>query len=329
MVKTNNSDNGNLPSLSALTAPLVACLIADAQALRLAVSTLANGTVVVDAGISVPGGLEAGRQIAEICMGGLGRVKLRAGKAFADWPWQIDVYSSNPVIACLASQYAGWSLEHGEGKGAYRAMGSGPGRAIGSREPLFDELGYRDKGKQACLVIEVSEPPPVELADKIAKQCKIKPESLTLILTPTTSLCGAVQVVARSLEVALHKVHALEFPLHQVIDGACTAPLCPPSNDFVTAMGRTNDAILFGGHAHLFVDCGDADAKDLAQRLPSSASKDYGKPFAEVFKAYKYNFYEIDPMLFSPARVTVTSMKTGKTFQAGKLDEKLLGQSFG
>jgi methenyltetrahydromethanopterin cyclohydrolase len=317
-----------LPSVNALTAPLVRAMIDEAVALRLAVEKLANGTVVVDAGIEVPGGLEAGRRIAEICLGGLGQVRLRAGTAFANWPWHLDVHTSDPVIACLGSQYAGWSLDHGEGKGAFRALGSGPARAMGSREELFDELGYRDKGTCACMVIEVGQLPPVEIADKIANQCGITPANLTLILTPTSSLAGGVQVVARSLEVALHKVHALGFPLEAIIDGAATAPVCPPSRDFITAMGRTNDAILFGGQAHLFVDSSDADAADLAQKLPSSASKDYGKPFAQIFKDCNYNFYDIDPMLFSPARVSVTSLKTGKTFHAGRLDEKLLEQSF-
>ncbi len=317
-----------LPSVNALTAPLVRAVIDEAVALRLASEKLANGTVVVDAGIEVPGGLEAGRRIAEICLGGLGQVRLRAGTAFANWPWHLDVHTSDPVIACLGSQYAGWSLDHGEGKGAFRALGSGPARAMGSREELFDELGYRDKGACACMVIEVGQLPPVEIADKIANQCGITPANLTLILTPTSSLAGGVQVVARSLEVALHKVHALGFPLEAIIDGAATAPVCPPSQDFITAMGRTNDAILFGGQTHLFVDSSDADAADLAQKLPSSASKDYGKPFAQIFKDYNYNFYDIDPMLFSPARVSVTSLKTGKTFHAGRLDEKLLEQSF-
>jgi methenyltetrahydromethanopterin cyclohydrolase len=318
----------NTPSVNALTAPLVQALMDDAAALRLAVDKLSNGTVVIDAGIQVPGGLEAGRRIAEICLGGLGQVRLRAGTVFANWPWHLDVYSFNPVIACLASQYAGWSLQHGEGKGAFFALGSGPARAMGSREELFKELGYRDPGERACMVIEVGQMPPVEVADKIASQCGIKPENLTLILTPTTSLAGSVQVVARSLEVALHKVHALGFPLEAIIDGAATAPVCPPSQDFITAMGRTNDAILFGGHVHLFVEANDVDVEDLARKLPSSASKDYGKPFAQIFKACNYNFYDIDPMLFSPAKVTVTSLKTGKTFQAGGLDEALLEQSF-
>lgn len=320
-------DNG-VPSVNALTAPLVQSLTADAQALRLRIETLSNGTTVVDAGIEVLGSLEAGRRIAEICLGGLGRVRLRAGNVFTNWGWQIDVHTLNPVIACLGSQYAGWSLQHGKGKGAFNALGSGPARAMGSSEELFEELGYRDPGDCACLVIEVSQMPPVEIADKIADKCGIEAEDLTLILTPTSSLAGSFQVVARSLEVGLHKIHALGFPLDKVIDGAATAPVCPPSEDFITAMGRTNDAILFGGQAHLFVDSSDDEARQLAEKLPSSASKDYGKPFAQIFKDYNYDFYQIDPMLFSPARVAVTTIKTGRTFHAGKLDEALLEQSF-
>ena len=317
------------PSVNTLTAPLVENLIENADTYRIAVQTLDNGARIVDAGIDVPGGLEAGRLITEICLGGLGSVSLRAGNTFSNWSWFLDVHSTNPVIACLGSQYAGWSLSHGEGKGAFNALGSGPGRAMGSREELFDELAYRDKAERACLVVEVDQAPPDELVDKIAAQCGISADRLTLILTPTSSLAGSIQVVGRVLEVSLHKVHSLNFPLEKVIDGAGSAPICPPGTDFLTAMGRTNDAILFGGYVHLFVDSDDEAASKLAEGLPSSSSKDYGKPFAEIFKAVNYDFYQIDPMLFSPAKVTVSSMQTGNSFHAGRLDEALLIESFG
>ncbi len=317
-----------LPSVNALSAPLVRQLIDDALTLRLKLRKLANGTRVIDAGIDATGGLEAGRKIAEICLGGLGRVSFRAAERFKKWTWHIEVQATNPVIACLGSQYAGWSLSHGEGKGSFHAMGSGPARAMGSSEELFEELGYHDQNESACLVLEVSQLPPLEVAEKVAAKCGIEPSDLTLILTPTTSLAGSVQVVARCLEVALHKVHTLGFPLERVADGLASAPVCPPSKDFITAMGRTNDAILFGGEAHLFVQADDLEAQDLAERLPSSASRDYGRPFAQVFKDYGYDFYKIDPMLFSPAQVAVTSLETGHTFHAGAMDEQLLEKSF-
>lgn len=316
------------PSVNQLAAPIAQKMIEQAEALRIGVETLSNGTTVIDAGVKVPGGLEAGRLVGEICLGGLGDVRFSFNGNFKRWRTSIDVYTSNPVIACLASQYAGWSLSHGEGKEKFQALGSGPARALGSNEPLFDELEYRDKSDTAIMVIEVDQTPPVELTDKIAERCKIKPANLTIILTPTSSLAGGVQVVARSLETSLHKSHELHFPLEKIIDGFASAPVCPPHKDFVRAMGRTNDAILFGGEVHLFVDAENDEAEQLANNLPSSASKDYGKPFADIFKDTGYDFYKIDPMLFSPASVTVTSLKSGKSFHAGKLDEALLDQSF-
>ncbi|MCG8380241.1 MAG: methenyltetrahydromethanopterin cyclohydrolase, partial [Proteobacteria bacterium] len=222
-----------------------------------------------------------------------------------------------------------WSLNHGEGKGSFNALGSGPARAIGSSEELYDELAYRDSADNACIVVEVDKLPPVEIADKIAERCNIPASALTIILTPTSSLAGAVQVVGRVLETSLHKAHALHFPLDKIIDGAGSAPICPPSQDFLTAMSRTNDAILFAGQIQLFVEASDDEAEELANKLPSSASADYGKPFGEIFKQVNYDFYKIDPMLFSPARVAVSSLTTGHTFHAGKIDLDLLDKSFG
>ena len=93
-------------------------------------------------------------------------------------------------------------------------------------------------------------------------------------------------------------------------------------------MGRTNDAILFGGYVQLQVKCNDAEAEKLANELPSSASKDYGKPFAEIFKSVNMDFYKIDPLLFSPAKVQITNIVTGNVFIGGALDEMLLNTSF-
>ena len=309
-------------------APLVENLIVNAESLRLDVSNLNDGTRIIDAGINAKGGIEAGRLIAEICMGGLGVVKLRASTNFHHWSWHVDVHSSNPVMACLASQYAGWSLSHGEGKDAFHALGSGPARTSGSNEPLFDELKYHDSTSKTCIVIEVDRIPPVELTSKIAKMCNVPNNELTVILTPTSSLAGTVQIISRVLETSLHKAHELHFPLENIIDGAGSAPLCPPSNDFLTAMSRTNDSILFAGQIQLFVEATDEDAEELANALPSSTSKDYGKPFGEIFKDVNYDFYKIDPMLFSPAKVSVSSLTTGHTFHAGKIDLDLLDKSY-
>ena len=317
------------PAINALTAPLVEALLEEADGLRLDVRRLENGCRLVDAGIEAQGGLEAGRRIAEICLGGLGNVSLSGSGQVAGWPVSVQVHASDPVLACLGSQYAGWSLSHGEGKGAFHALGSGPARALALKETLFDELDYRDSHDRTCLVLEVEKPPPLPLVEKIARDCGVGPSDLTLILTPTRSVAGTVQIVARVLEVAMHKAHALGFDLSGIRDGIGSAPLPPPAPDFVTAMGRTNDAILFGGQVQLFVSGADAAAEDLAARLPSSASRDYGRPFAEVFEAYGHDFFQIDPMLFSPARVTVSVLDSGHSYSGGRLDVGLLQASFG
>lgn len=321
-------------SVNKLTQPLVKHLIDNADKLRLGVEVLENGCTIIDAGIKVPGGLEVGRIIAEICMGGMGTVSLNHSAYTNHWPLSVNVHSSNPVLACLGSQYAGWSLSHEK----YYALGSGPARAMatklkdGQQEPveaLYKELDYTDAFETTALVIENDAIPPLAIIEKVASACNIAPAKLTIIVTPTSSLAGGVQVVARVLEVAMHKAHALHFPLENIVDGSGSAPVCPPHPNFVKAMGRTNDAILFAGQVHLFVKGSDEAAEKLAKELPSSTSKDYGRPFAEIFKQYDYDFFKIDAMLFSPASVIVTAVDSGKTFRAGKLDNALLDLSFG
>jgi methenyltetrahydromethanopterin cyclohydrolase len=321
-------------SINKLTQPLVNHLIVNADALRIGVEQLKNGCTIIDAGIHAPGGLEAGRIIAEICMGGLGKVAISHSSYTSNWPLSVNVHTSNPVLSCLGSQYAGWSLSHEK----YYALGSGPARAMATKikdekkvpvEELYNELAYQDSNETAALVIENDAMPPVEIIEKVATACNISPAKLTIIVTPTSSLAGCVQVVSRVLEVAMHKAHALHFPLENIVDGSGSAPVCPPHPKFVKAMGRTNDAILFAGQVHIFVKGTDEAAQKLANELPSSTSKDYGKPFAEIFKQYEYDFFKIDAMLFSPASVIVTAVESGNSFRAGKLDNALLDQSFG
>lgn len=321
-------------SVNKLSQPLVQDLIANADKYRVGVEVLENGCTLIDAGINALGGLEAGRIVAEICLGGMGTVTLSHSPYTANFPLSVNVHSTNPVLACLGSQYAGWSLSHEK----YYALGSGPARAMATKvkegaiepvEELYKELDYRDNHDSTVLVIENDALPPLAIVEKVAKACNVSPDKLTIIVTPTSSLAGGVQVVARVLEVAMHKAHALHFPLENIIDGSGSAPVCPPHPKFVKAMGRTNDAILFAGQVHIFVKGSDEDAEKLAKALPSSTSKDYGKPFADIFKQYEYDFFKIDAMLFSPASVIVTAVESGNSFRAGKLDNDLLNLSFG
>jgi len=315
-------------SVNGRAAVLVERLAADAAELRIAVARGELGETRIDAGGGQRGSIAAGLRIAEICMGGLGRVDLMPDASTPQWPWTLVVRSSDPVIACLASQYAGWSLSHRDGNESFVALGSGPARALARKEPLFAELAYRDHASTGTLVMESGRPPPAPVVAKVAEDCGLEPSRLTIIYAPTQSLAGSVQVVARVLEVALHKAHELKFPLDRIVDGMGAAPLAPPHPDFVTAMGRTNDAIIYAGRVHLFVTGPAADARALAMQLPSEGSRDHGRPFAEIFKNFKGDFYAIDPMLFSPAEVIVTAIDSGDSFRKGCVDLRLLDASF-
>ena len=315
-------------SVNARAWSLLAALCDEAAALRVGVTRGPAGELLLDAGASHVGGIGAGVALARICLGGLGNVTVAPDAALPHWPWTVSVASSQPVVACLASQYAGWSLAHGEKPNAFFALGSGPARALARNEPLFAELDYADAADAAVLVLEAGRAPPASVLEKVARDCGVAPERLGVAFAPTQSLAGGVQVVARVLEVALHKLHALHFPLARVLDGMGAAPLPPPHPDFVTAMGRTNDAIIFGGRVHLYVAGPAAEARELAEALPAATSRDYGRPFAETFRAAHGDFYAIDPMLFSPAQVMVTAVETGETFRAGALDSALLDASF-
>jgi methenyltetrahydromethanopterin cyclohydrolase len=286
------------------------------------------GETLIDAGAHQRGSISAGLLMAEICMGGLGAVALATSTATPHWPWTLEVRSSHPITACLASQYAGWRLAEGEGKDAFFALASGPARALAGKEKLFEELAYADMAESATLVLEANRPPPPAVVSRVAQDCRVPPERLSFVYAPTQSIAGNVQIVARVLEVALHRAHELKFPLDRIVEGMGAAPLSPPHPDLVTAIGRANDAIIFAGRVHLFVTGAADDARALAEKLPSATSRDYGRPFAEIFKAAKGDFYAIDPMLFSPAEAIVTAIDSGESFHCGRIDLNLLDASF-
>ena len=284
-------------SVNALAGEIVDRLVAGAERYRLAVSRGTFGELLIDAGAKVAGGIDAGLLLTEICLGGLGKVSLSPAPGQKNWPFWLTVSSNDPVVACLASQYAGWSLSHEK----FFALGSGPGRSLaaqGGAVPRSFRTRTPPIARPSCSRPARRRRRP---SSPGANDCGVSPDKLAFVYAPTQSLAGSVQVVGRVLEVALHKAHELKFPLEHIVDGVATAPLSPPHPDFVTAMGRTNDAIIYSGRAHLFVRGSAAAAKELAEKLPSGTSRDYGRPFAEIFKAYKGDFYKIDRSLFSPA----------------------------
>ena len=295
-----------------------------AAALRVATRTLDNGARVIDAGIAVPGGYDAGLALAEICMGGLGTVALTP-LAFGGRTWPgVSVWTDHPAISCLASQYAGWAIKAGD----FFAMGSGPLRAHARVEhELFAKLGYAEEADHGVLVLEGRTPPDEAVAQWIADKARLRPEQLTIVVAPTASLAGGLQIAARIVETAMHKLEQLHFDVSRVVSGWGTAPLAPVAKNDIRAIGRTNDLILYGGSVHFTVAADDAELAALAPKVPSSASSDYGTPFYDIFQRYGGDFYKIDPMLFSPAEIVLTSTTSGRSHRAGRLAPEILEAS--
>ncbi len=299
-------------------------LAADADGLRVAVRTLDGGTRVIDCGSAVPGGLEAGRRFAEITMGGLGSVTFAPLVLDGRWLPGLTVVTDHPALACLASQYAGWKID----RDGYFAMASGPGRALIRAEELYDDLDVDERASTAVLCLETGDEPSDELAAYVADRAGVAPADLTLLYAPTASLAGGVQVAARVVETALHKLHELDFDVGRVVSGFGSCPLPPVAKKDPEAIGRTNDAVLYGGQVELTVDAPDEELEAVVPRLPASASEDHGEPFGDVLERADWDFYKIDPLLFSPAEVRLVSVESGRSFHAGGVDIGVLELSF-
>jgi methenyltetrahydromethanopterin cyclohydrolase len=290
-----------------------------------------SGARVLDAGVAHRGSLAGGLVLAKLCLADYACVSLQPlaspwqGHAIAS-DWEVMVRTDLPLIACLGSQYAGWPIQVGD----YFAMASGPLRMIRGREEMLQHLRLGEASDTAVGVLESETLPTEQVIDELAAQCGVASENVSIGIAPCTSIAGCVQVVARSVETALHKLHAIGFDVHSIVSAMGVAPLPPiaKAGSVIKGIGRTNDAILYGGRVTLWVECEDDAIASIIERVPSSSSSDYGRPFEDVFKDYGYDFYKVDPLLFSPAMITIHNLTSGYTFTAGRLEPTILRQSF-
>lgn len=282
---------------------------------------------VIDAGVKQLGSLAAGVLLARACLADLATVSIVPGRVGDTALPAVAVNVSAPVAACMASQYAGWQISVGD----FFAMGSGPMRAAYGGEDLFNDTAlahFREKPNTVVGVLETSALPTQDVVDYLVDKTEVTSIRMALLAARTASLAGGVQVVARSVETALHKLHELKFDLSRVVGGYGVAPLPPVAGDDLAAIGRTNDAVLYGGEVTLFCLGDDASLKAAGEQLPSSSSRDHGRPFAEIFKRYDHDFYRIDPLLFSPAAVCLQNLETGNSFRFGQVEADVMMLSF-
>ena len=321
-------------NLSALK--LVRRLCDEADKYAVTVEKTSSGATLVDAGIKSEGGFLAGEMVTEICLGGYGKASVTPVQYGDMILPSVFVQTDHPALSTLASQFAGWRIK-GED---FSAIASGPARALALKpKDLYEKLNYREEATEAVLVLETEKRPPETVIQQIAEKCNVTPKNLFLIMFSTTSLAGATQVSGRIVETGLHKLERLGLDPLIVKHAWGYAPIVPlhPRSD--EAMGRTNDAVLYGGTANYIVtNEDDTKLENLVKLAPSSASKmlqearklaEKNPRFLDLFKEAGFDFYKIDPDIFAPAVMVVNNPLTGKTFRAGTLDIDALKSSLG
>ena len=117
-------------------------------------------------------------------------------------------------------------------------------RAAAAVEELIDKIGHGESSEVAVGVLETRAFPPAPVIHDIAKRCHVDPSRLTLLVAPTASQAGSIQIAGRSVETALHKLHELGFDLSRVASGFGSS-LDP--EDVVTRVG-----FLMGEGQNLF-----------------------------------------------------------------------------
>jgi methenyltetrahydromethanopterin cyclohydrolase len=312
------------PTLNERAQRLADHLASTAAAARIAVKQTTAGARVIDCGVQAEGGLQAGLGMARVCLAGQAELALVPGDVAGSPCPLVQVMTDHPVLACMAAQYAGWQIAVND----FFAMGSGPMRAAYGKEDLFKDIPGKEQPPVAVGVLESGSLPDDAVIGYLSDALKLPAGKITLLVAPASSMAGNIQVVARSLETALHKLHELKFDLGKVVSGFGVAPLPPVAVDFLTAIGRTNDAILYGGRVVLWVRAEDEQLAEIGPKVPSSASPDHGAPFAEIFARYENEFYKIDPMLFSPAVIVFHNLTSGRSHTFGKAAPDVLKRSF-
>ena len=323
-------------SLNVEALGLVQRLCDEADKYNVTVEEAESGATLIDAGVNADGGFFAGEIITEICLGGYGRAKVTPIQYGDTILPSVFVITDHPALSTLASQFAGWQIK-GDG---FTAIASGPARALALKpKHLYEKLNYKEEGNTAILVLETEKKPPETVIKQISEKCKVTPNNLFLIMFSTTSLAGATQVSGRIVETGLHKLERLGLDPLIVKHAWGYAPIVPIHPRSGEAMGRTNDAILYGGVTNYTVNFEDEQKlENIVRQAPSSASQmlqeakrlaDKNPRFLDIFKEAGFDFYKIDPNIFAPAVVAINNMKTGKTFSAGNLDIEVMKSSLG
>ena len=302
---------------------------------------LDNGVTVVDTGVNVRGGYKAGEYVIKISLGGLGEARVTSLELGDDLVLPaVNVYTDYPAAVAL-SMYIWLNVVEAPhlDVGGYTAWVSGPGRAR-AREPekVFSKIDYRDESDVAVLVVQPRgrELPPAKFAEHLARRCGVSPENLYLVVTPTYSITGSVQVSARSLEDWFWRL--TEFygiPYHRVealMTVAAIAPISPKV--FKEPCAWADDMIRYGSMVHAWIYS--EDGEDLKEVVEGSVIENYpdvfGKSFYDVAvleRKYIYPDLDLEAIAregrgFVFAQASIYDTRTGRLYTAGRIHRDLV-----
>ncbi len=312
-------------SVNAAAARLIQDAIARADALNIQVSRAACGATLVDMGLACVGGWEAARIFVEAGLGGLGRATFGAFPLGNVTLPSINVWVDNPVLAIVASQAGDWKL----GEGEFATIGSGPARAIAHKDQWSTRANYTDRADQVVIQLQTNRVPDDAICLRVAEACGVSPENVYVVYAPTGCLVGSVQVASRTVEQVIIKLLVHGYDVHTVRAGFGIAPVAPVARDEGEAMGRVNDCLSYGGSTLLYMDTEDEAVERVIRKLCFNvhAGDLWGLPFAQIFERFERNWFNVPPLVDSPARVLMNNLRTGHTFAGGQINEEVLKKS--
>jgi methenyltetrahydromethanopterin cyclohydrolase len=314
-------------SLNKSALKLVRKVMEDPDKYGVSVETSDCGATLIDAGINSRGGFLAGRIVTEICMAGYGKANIMPIQYRDMVLLSMFVTTDFPVLSTLGSQFTGWQLKSDE----FSAAASGPARAL-AMEPgdLFRKLQYKEESEVAVIVLETDKIPPKATINQIADRCSVSSKNLFLILFSSNSVTGGIQACGRVVEIGLRKLVEVGLDPLIVRHAWGYAPIVATHLSPSEATERAYGAIRSCGVTNYLVECVDEQSLPImVSQTSASALKmiqearrlaENNPRYKDIFKDTGINLLKVETNTLAPAVVTVSNLKTGKSFSSGEFD---------
>ncbi|MEM2896426.1 MAG: methenyltetrahydromethanopterin cyclohydrolase [Candidatus Bathyarchaeia archaeon] len=311
---------------------IVKGMIKNCDRLNIAIDELKNGTTVLDCGVNVPGGYRAGELAAKLRMGGLGEVHV-SSVTYGDvsLPTAILCTDFPAMIGLCAYVWYGIVPQPFDTKAEFSAWISGPGRVLAQApQKVFDKVYYRDESDVSVLVVQSRKLPNEKIADYLAERCGVSPKNLYLVVTPTESVAGSVQVVAVSgLEDTFWRL--TEFygiPYARIKQALGSTPIPPVHQKiFEIPCITPDDAIRYGGIVHYWVES--VDGEDLEAIVRGMVIENYPINYGKSY--YQIGGHPPDLHTFAKegrgfvvGEAGIYDTRTGKMYKAGRVHIEMI-----